>query len=236
MAAYGQDLNGDGKVMEWFEQIDVLTATAVGKTIDEVKALVLETGYGAEDLANAGCTINVSDYIKALEKACANAKESEATAEDTLKLGVVTSQSSSNKDASDDADGVNEVVSSFTAAALNKDGKVVIAQSECIVAKFTFDKKGVAKTDVKAELKGKVELGKDYNMAAYGQDLNGDGKVLEYNEQSAAFDAACVGKTADEIAAFAAENGYGVESIQTAGCTMNIGDIVKAAVKAATVA
>jgi hypothetical protein len=39
------------------------------------------------------------------------------------------------------------------------------------------------------------------------------------------------GKTADEIAALVAE-GYGVESVQTAGCTIAISDLVAAAVKA----
>ena len=65
--------------------------------------------------------------------------------------------------------------------------------------------------------------------------LNGDGVVKEWNEQGAAFDAALVGKTGTEIAALESE-GYGVESVQTAGCTIAISDMVKAAVKAATVA
>mgnify|MGYP003297401072 FL=1 len=70
-------------------------------------------------------------------------------------------------------------------------------------------------------------------MAAYGTDLNGDGTVKEWYAQAEAFDTACVGKTADEISALAADKGYGVEALQTAGCTINIADMVKAAVKAA---
>ena len=89
---------------------------------------------------------------------------------------------------------------------------------------------------MKAALTSKKELGTNYGMAAYGQsqDKNGDGVVKEWNEQAAAFDAALIGKNATEIAAL--ENaGYGVESLQTAGCTIAISNMVQAAVKAATV-
>ena len=70
-------------------------------------------------------------------------------------------------------------------------------------------------------------------MASYGKDLNGDGTVKEWFEQAAAFDAACKGKTAAEISALAVETGYGVEDLQTAGCTINVSNMIKAAVKAA---
>ena len=68
-------------------------------------------------------------------------------------------------------------------------------------------------------------------MVAYG------GAAKEWNEQADAFDATCVGKTATEIAALVAENGYnGVDALVSAGCTIGVADMVKAAVKAATVA
>ena len=102
-------------------------------------------------------------------------------------------------------------------------------------ATIAFDAKGVVTTDLTAALQTKIEKGTNYGMAAYGQDLNGDGVVKEWNEQGAAFDAALAGKTATEIAALEVK-GYGVESVQTAGCTIAISDMVKAAVKAATVA
>ena len=71
-------------------------------------------------------------------------------------------------------------------------------------------------------------------MAAYGTDLNKDGVVKEWNEQAAAFDAALAGKNADEIAGLE-KDGYGSADLQTAGCTIAVSDMVKAAVKAATV-
>ncbi len=70
----------------------------------------------------------------------------------------------------------------------------------------------------------------------YAADLNKDGKVLEWDEQAAAFNAACAGLDKDGVAKLAIETGYGADALQTAGCTIHVGDMVKAAVKAATVA
>lgn len=232
MAKYGQDLNGDGVVKEWNEQAAAFISCIEGKTVDEVKAMVVD-GYGNTDIATAGCTIAVSDFVSTLEKAVANAAESTATADDTLQLGSVTSQSTT--DATEEKEGTNELDTTFTAAVVDKDGKVIVASTDTLQAKITFDTKGACTTDIATALSTKKQLGEKYGMASYGTDLNGDGVVKEWYEQAAAFDAALVGKTADEIAALES-NGYGVESLQTAGCTIAVSDLVKAAVKAATIA
>lgn len=217
---------------EWNEQVAAFIASVEGKTIDEVKAMVVD-GYGNDEIQTAGCTIAVSDFVTALEKAVAAAVESAATANDTLQLGTVTTQSTT--DATEEKDGTNELDSTFTAAVLDKDGKVVVASTDALQAKIGFDIKGACTTDVATAMKTKKELGADYGMAAYGADKNGDGVVKEWDEQAAAFDAALVGKTAAEITALESE-GYGVEAVQTAGCTIAVSDFVQAAVKAATVA
>lgn len=232
MAAYGNDVNGDGKVLEWFEQIDAFCKVVEGKTIDEVKAMVVNGYQGNEEVMNAGCTMGISDYVKALEKAVANAKDSGATANDTLKLAFVSADE--GKGATEEADGNVELEVTIVGAAV-ANGKVSAMVTDAVQAAFTFNTSGAATYDAAKEIKTKLELGTAYNMAAYGADLNGDGKVLEWNEQAAAFDAECVGKTASEISALVVD-GYGVEALQTAGCTIGITDMVKAAVKAATVA
>lgn len=233
--AYGMKAYG-GSAKEWFEQADAFEATVVGKTIAEVKALVADGGKGTADVINAGCTIAIADFVLALEKAVANAAASDATANDTLQVALVSAQADC-KDATEEAEGVNEVDTTVVAAAVNKDGKVVVAASDALQAKFTFDAKGVVATVKAGEpIATKKDLGANYGMAQYGQDLNGDGTVKEWFEQAAAFNAACAGKTASEIAALVADTGYGVDSLQTAGCTIGVSDLVKAAVKAATVA
>ncbi len=231
MAAYGQDLNGDGVVKEWNEQVAAFATGITGKTIDEVKAMVVN-GYANADIQTAGCTIAVADFVKAVEKAVANAAESEATAEDALQLGIVTAEKTA--DATEEKAGSVEQDVNVTAAVV-KDGKVVVAATDVQTVKVAFDTKGVSTTDVATALVTKKEQGDKYGMAAYGQDLNGDGVVKEWNEQGAAFDAALVGKNATEIAGLEKE-GYGVDALQTAGCTIAVSDMVKAAVKAATVA
>ncbi len=231
MAAYGTDLNKDGTVKEWFEQIAVFTDAVKGKTIDEVKALVAN-GYANTDIQTAGCTMAVASYVAALEKAVANAADSAATADASLKLGFQAAQSTA--DFSEEKPGSAEVETTVVAAAV-KDGKVAAAATDCVAAKVEFDAKGVVTSDAKAALTTKKELGANYGMAAYGADLNKDGTVKEWFEQAAAFDAALAGKNATEIAALESK-GYGVESLQTAGCTIAVADMVKAAVKAATVA
>ena len=62
-------------------------------------------------------------------------------------------------------------------------------------------------------------------MVAYG------GAKKEWFEQAAAFDAACIGKIASEIAGFVGEDGKGVADIQSAGCTVYVTGFVKAASK-----
>ncbi len=235
MAAYGKKHDGsEGAVLEWFEQIDAFVATAKGKTLDEVKAFMTEDTYTTGDLAAAGCTISVGDIIKALDKAVANAAESEITAADKLDIALVASIS--NTDATEEKEGSVAINVTINAAAVNAEGKVVASKTDCVQAPVAFDLAGKATVDTTAEIKTKIELGDAYNMAAYGHKHDGsDGPVLEWYAQAAAFDAALVGKTASEFAALADADGYGTGDLATAGCTIGISDMIKAATAAATV-
>ena len=116
-------------------------------------------------------------------------------------------------------------------SAADKDGKVSAIDSDVVSASFEFDAKGETSTDT-AKVTSKKEAGVDYGMAANGQDLNGDGNVKEWFEQADVLDEKIIGKKADEITALAMDTGYGVEDVQKAGCTINIADMIKAAVKA----
>ncbi|MBR5441992.1 MAG: hypothetical protein IKV44_03475 [Clostridia bacterium] len=238
MAAFGKKHDGsEGTVLEWDKQADIFMEQAIGKTLDEVKAFAGEDMYAIGDLATAGCTINVADFIVALEKAVANAVDSDATAADKLNISLVSSASYSNKDADEDAEGLAQIDTTVVAAVVNAEGKVVVAKTDCTQGKMTFDTKGVVTADTTAAIKTKLELGNDYGMAAYGKKHDGsEGAAKEWFEQAAAFDAALVGKTAAEFAALAGEDSYATGDLATAGCTMAIGDMIAAAVKAATVA
>ncbi len=227
---YGMVAYGKAK-KEWYEQADAFEALVVGKTLKDVQALVADGGKGNDEVIAAGCTIIITDFIAALEKAVLNAAESGATAKDALKVGIVATQTGC-KDATEEAVGINEIDLTVSAAA-TKDGKVTATLTDALAAAINFDVKGKVSDTTKIQVSTKLEIGDKYGMAQYGKDLNGDGTVKEWYDQAAEFNAKVIGKDADGIAALALETGYGVDEVQTAGCTINIADMVKAAAKAA---
>ena len=214
MVAYG------GAAKEWFEQADAFEALVAGKTLDEVKALVASEGKGTDEVINAGCTIAITEFVGAIEKAYNAAAESNATAANTLKVAAVTDVTSA--DATADKDGSQKVSTTVCAAAVDANGKVVVASSDCVEVTFTFDTKGASTLDTTKAVASKKEQGANYGMVAYG------GAAKEWFEQAAAFDAACVGKTAAEIANLMGEDGKGVADVQSAGCTIYVTGFVKA--------
>lgn len=220
MVAYG------GAKLEWYQQADAFCNVVAGKTMEQVKALISEDYTVSDEVINAGCTIYAGDFIKAVEAAVENAKDSQATEESTLDLGVVTSQANTN--ATDDGNGKIELSTTIVAAALDVNNKVVAASTDVAAVNVEFDKAGALTTDTSAEIATKYQMGDNYNMVAYG------GAKLEWYQQADAFSGALIGKNSTEIEALMADDGKGVEEVQTAGCTIYVTDFVKAAVKAAT--
>ena len=220
MVAYG------GAAKEWFEQADAFCGVIVGKTAAEVKALVAADYKGTEEVVNAGCTIYVSDFALAVEKAINNAVDSNATADSTLKLGVYTSQTTT--DATDENDGSNKVETTLFAAALDADKKVVAASSDSVEVTFGFDATGASTFDASKAVLSKKEKGANYGMTnpAYGGTA-----TKEWFEQAAAFDAACIGKNATEIKALMGADYKGTAELQSAGCTIYVSGLVMAASK-----
>ena len=217
MVAYG------GAAKEWFEQADAFCSVIVGKTAAEVKALVAEDNKGKQDVINAGCTIYVAEFVKAVENAMSNAVASEATANDALKLGVTTTQTPA--DATEEKDGTSKVATTVFAAAVDANGKIVAASSDCVEVTFSFDATGKSTFDTSKAVQSKKEQGSNYGMVAYG------GSAKEWFEQAAAFDAACIGKTAAEVSGLMGADYKGNADLQAAGCTIYVSDFVKAAAK-----
>ena len=217
MVAYG------GAKKEWFEQADSFETLVAGKTLDEVKALVGAENKGNDEVVNAGCIIMINEFVAAIEKAYNAAADSDVTAENTLKVTASTEQTCT--DATADKDGSNKVSTTVFAAAVDNDGKIVAASSDCVELAFSFDTKGAATLDTTKAVVSKKEAGENYGMVAYGN------AEKEWFEQAAAFDAACIGKTASEIAGLMAEDGKGVADLQSAGCTIYVSGFVKAASK-----
>lgn len=216
MKAYG------GAAAEWYEQANAFETVVTGKTLSEIKAMVAENGKGTADVIRAGCTIAVAEFVQAIERAFENLSESDATSASSVKLGFHTEQSLT--DAADEKDGKNQIETTVFAAAV-ADGKIVAASNDCIQLAFTFDAKGASTYDLTKAIVGKKEAGAQYGMKTYG------GAAKEWYEQSAAFDAATIGKTADEIRSLLGQNNYGNADLQAAGCTILVNGLVSAASK-----
>lgn len=220
--AYNMVTYGQAK-QEWYKQADAFEALIVGKTVADVRGLVVnETNKGTDEVVNAGCTIMINEFVNAIEKAAQGAKDSDLTKDATVKVTMAAEQTCT--DATEDKAGSNKVATTVFAAAL-KDGKVALASSDCVEIDFTFDVAGKSTFDASKEIKSKREKGDNYGMVAYG------GSAKEWYAQADAFDAACVGKTGAEIAGLKADDGKGVDSLKSAGCTIYVTGFVAAASK-----
>lgn len=231
--SYGMKAYGGAK-KEWYEQVDAFVSVAQGKSLTEIKALKGEDKKGTETVVNAGCTIEISDFVLAIEKAVNNSESSSAKADDTLKLGIVSNQTSNSSDASQEAEGVNEFETTVAAVALGEKGEITAAAVDSVVTNLKFDTKGSVTSRYGVVIETKKDAGNTYGMSQNGSDKNGDGKVLEWYEQANVFAASLVNKNAKELTSLQSDDGYGDENLQKAGCTIKVDDMVKAAVKAAT--
>ena len=126
------------------------------------------------------------------------------------------------------AKGSNKIETYLFAAAVNAEGKIVAASSDCVEATFEFDATGKTAFDASAQILSKKEKGDNYGMTnpAYGGTA-----TKEWYEQAAAFDAACLGKTASEVAGLMGADYKGTADVQAAGCTIYVSGFVKAASK-----
>ena len=219
---YGMSKTGK---QEWDVQAVAFETLCVGKTVDEIKALVKDDLYGTDDVMKAGCTIKVADFVNAAVKAFEDAKAQGATvdAAATLTLGVSTEGAHSNADAAADKDGSFEVDSTFAAVA-TKDGKIQKVITDVIQAKFTFDATGKSTAKIPQTVDTKREKKEAYGMSKTGK--------VEWYLQAAEWDKLCAGKTAAEVAGFVADKGYGNDEVQKAGCTITVSAFAEA-VKAA---
>ena len=122
-----------------------------------------------------------------------------------------------------------------TVATVVLDGdKIVACRIDTIQNKFAKGEEAVTFSN----LKTKMELGDNYNMAKYGHSLVGNAEVKEWYEQAKAFEAWVVGKTADEVKNMklqTMDNGYVIANeadLLAAGCTISIEEFRDAVVKA----
>ena len=226
------DNDGNGVMKEWNEQTKAFEAYVVGKTVAEVEAIQTQEKNGHkiavdQALLDAGCSMQITDFIDAVAKAC---KDDQGMAfkavADTFTLGVAakTTVDAATKAAVEGTDGVAAMYTDF-AASVVADGKVIATLNDAIQPKITMDTTGAI--TAKTYKATKRELKEGYNMAAYGAPNVEGGTVKEWYVQSAAFSNYVIGKTATEIAGMETKvvNDHHISTEQAlldAGCTMQI--------------
>ena len=219
------DNDGNGVKLEWDAQAKVFEAWVVGKTANEVKATELQEANGHQiavdkDLLDAGCSMQITDFIAAVVKACNDEQGMAFKTAGEMTLGVAAKTT-----AAETTDTVVKMYTDF-AAAVVVDGKIVAALNDAIQPNITVDAEGKI---VDKTLQGgtKRERKEGYGMAPVKIDNDKNGVTKEWFEQSAAFSNFVVGKTAAEVAGLQTQEAGGHQiavdkALLDAGCSIQI--------------
>ena len=248
------DTNGDGEIKEWYEQAQLFEDYVTGKTIEDVQEMTTTTegngmGYAWSsdaDLLEAGCTIQVQEFIDAVIAACKDGQAVEFTTAEEFTVGVAAigelnltpvDHGGAYVPATETTNGTACLYAEYAASVVNEDGEIIATLNDAVQPKVQFGYNGGAVGELNY-VDTKRGLMEDYSMANavnYGPnyDPNNDGKVLEWFEQSAAFSAFVVGMTADDVRDMeTAPNALGYqmstnEDLLEAGCTIQITTIME---------
>ena len=236
MAAYGTP-NWGTTVKEWFEQAAIFEQYVIGKTAAELEALEYQEVNNHliskdEALLNAGCTIQIGEFVDAVVKACNDEQATTFTTDGEMVLGLGVNNADNGSTGNDFEATVKMNID--YAAVVTVDGVIVAALNDAAQPQATIEDGEVTGT---AKLISKRDLKEGYNMAAYGSDNNGDGIVLEWYVQSAAFSNYLVGLTAEQVANLETTevNNHFISTddvLLSAGCTMQITGFRDAVVEA----
>ncbi len=221
---YGMVAYSDA-TLEWYQQAEAFEAYCEGKTADEVKNTETTTndhGYtvAADETLHASCSIDITEFISAVSKACNDAKGVSFTSDGSFTLGLAAiSTADESTPATADEDGVVKMYTEFGATVVGADGKIVAAITDATQPKININTDGEI---TGFEYKGtKRELGPDYGMVDYGN------AIAEWDAQAQAFADYTVGKTAAEVRALETtenDHGYQVTADEAlyASCTMQV--------------
>ena len=232
-SAYGMagkvDNNDDGVMLEWDAQAKAFEEYVVGMTAADVEAIKTQEAKGHliavdEALLKAGCSMQITDFVAAVVKACKDDQAQSFKTAATFTLGVAAATTAAESTAAAaDKDGEVKMYTEF-AAAVVADGKILAAITDAIQPKITVNTIGdIVEKSFKAT---KRELKDGYGMAGK-VDNNDDGVMLEWFEQADAFAKYVVGKTGAEIKALQTKEAKGHqisvdEELLKAGCTIQI--------------
>ena len=212
---------------EWDEQADAFCTFSTGKTLNDVAAIALDEGGKTTDAdLAAGCTMGITDFIKAVSEAVDNATARGASAGDRIYLGISATPSSS-KDSADGADGTVSVAATFMAVSANSEGVFTSAYADGVEALINFNATGAVTSDLSTQFVSKYDLKEDYGMKQYSPIQK------EWYEQADGLCGFMVGRTMEQVSS-AVSDGYASDADLAATCTINMFAFLDAAAKAAS--
>ena len=181
-----------GAAKEWYEQAEFFESHVVGKTAEQVGAIK----SGDAEL-KAGCTIDVTDFVKAITNAMKLERKVSFTSVEDMKLGLGLDGSV--------ADSKGAAKFTFnTAAVVSVEGNTVAAITDSAEPTVTVAEDGKPES---ISYKGtKLEIGDGYGMVEYG------GAELEWYEQAQNYANTAVGKATSSLSDLPVEN--------VSGCTI----------------
>ena len=224
------DNDGNGVMKEWYDQTKAFEAYVVGKTAAEVNSIetqFVNNHYIAKDqaLLDAGCSMQITDFMAAVVKACNDDQAQSFKTAGEFKLGVAAKTAAADsKAATADADGLVAMYTDFGAAVVGADGKILAALTDAIQPKIAINNLGeiVDKTFVDTKRVLKSGYGMEGKV-----DNNGDGVMKEWFQQADAYAKYAVGKTGAELKGMETElvNNHYIskdKALLSAGCTIQI--------------
>ena len=211
---------------EWYEQVEALEKWAVGKTVEEVLNMPTtqkdekHTVTADKDLMT-GCTISVTGFQQALDKAVKNAVE----VKNVASVGSAILTEVSGKDASAEKSGEAKASSTYGVVALDKDGKVVFTQTDEAQNAVKFTTAGALDGEAMA-VPTKAEKKDEYGMK------KASSIDKEWFEQNQTFDEWTVGKTSKEISGMEVTTNEAGKTVTAdkdlmTGCTMGVDSLQK---------
>lgn len=189
---------------DWYEQIAHLENNLVGKNINDVLAMELESGKSTDVDILSGCTISVNDYYTALELASNNATE----VENVAKVGTGSTTTLSATNVSEGA-GSFQANTTFALILTDAEGKIVFSAIDTAQNTITVD--GEGKFTAPENGTTKKSLAENYGM------IKASSIGKEWFEQIAHLETFTLGKSIADVLATDSEN-----TDLTSGCTISI--------------
>lgn len=209
----GEDygMKAAGAKQEWDAQAGAFCKYVVGKTANEVAGIETADGKATDADLTAGCTIDVTGFMKAVSDAAKKASEYDLAASDKLGIAVTASRYADSEDSEPRYDFF------FSAVTVAADGKLTGCVTDELQKTFTvMDGAFTQNTAVSDELKTKRQLDDEYGMKS----VSAIGK--EWDEQMDYLQQYLTGKSSADIGGIALADGKPTDADLSAGCTIAV--------------